>query len=99
MPSRPTTAVAPAHSPAWMVQVWISWVLAFGSMLFAIWLIQGDLWMKGFLFIGLVFTVGSTFSLSKTLRDLHESERVVARVDEARLEQLLAQHDPLKPAI
>ncbi len=38
----------------------------------------------------------SSISLSKTVRDQHEAPHVVARVDEARFERLLAEHDPYK---
>jgi hypothetical protein len=34
-----------------------------------------DLWIKGFIIMGLFFTVGSTFTLAKTIRDRHESRR------------------------
>lgn len=88
---------APVHSPAWVAQTWLSWALAFGGTLLGIYALPGDFWVKGFLAMGLLFTVGSTFSLAKTLRDLHEQGRLVARIDEARLEKMLSEHDPLKP--
>lgn len=47
--------------------------------------------------MGLLFSVGSTISLSKTLRDVHESNQVLNRVDEAKLEKFLAEYDPFKP--
>ena len=100
MPARPTAAAAHnTHSPAWVAQVWISWTLAFGCMLLGIWFLPSDVWVKGFLAMGLVFSVGSSFSLAKTLRDVHESDRLVARIDDARLEKMLSEHDPLKPAL
>ena len=33
-----------------------------------------DVWTKGFLGMGLLFTIGSCFSLAKTVRDDHEAE-------------------------
>jgi len=39
-------------------------------------------------------SVGSTFSLAKTSRDVYESKRLVSRVDEAKLEKMLTEHDP-----
>jgi len=44
--------------------------------------------------MGLAFSIGSTISLSKTIRDIHESQRILSRVDEAKLEKLLAEYDP-----
>jgi hypothetical protein len=91
--------VQPAHSPAWIAQTWISFVLSFGATIIGIYAMPGDLWVKGFMAMGLVFTVGSSISLSKTLRDQHESERLTARIDDARVSKLIAEHDPLKPAV
>ena len=52
--------------------------------------------VKGFMGMGMAFSIGSTFSLAKTMRDLHESRRLTARIDEAKVEKLLSQHDVLK---
>lgn len=55
-----------------------------------------DGWTKGYLGMGLAFTVGSTLSLAKTTRDIHESDRLTSRIDEARVERILSEHHPLK---
>jgi hypothetical protein len=55
-----------------------------------------DGWTKGFMGMGLAFSVGSTISLTKTQRDIHESKKLTARIDEARVERILAEHDHLK---
>ena len=39
--------------------------------------------------MGLYFTVSSAFALAKTLRDAHESQRIVAKISEARTEKML----------
>ena len=88
--------VQPAHSSAWVAQVWISFVLSFGGTLLGVYAMPGDLWIKGFMAMGLFFTVGSAISLSKTLRDQHESQRLSARIDDARVSKLIAEHDPLQ---
>lgn len=81
---------APEHSAAWIFQTWASFFLSTGVTSIGILYLPVDLWIKGFLGMGLLFTVGSTLSLAKTLRDLHESKKVLARVDEAKLQKLLA---------
>jgi hypothetical protein len=40
--------------------------------------------------------VTSAFTLAKCIRDHQESTEVVSRVDQARLDKLLAEHDPFK---
>jgi hypothetical protein len=46
--------------------------------------------------MGLMFSIGSTVSLSKTIRDQEEAKRMLSRIDEAKLERLLADYDPFK---
>ena len=94
-----TTAIPTAHSSAWVVQTWASWVLAVGVTAMGIWFLPVDGWMKAFLGMGVLFTVGSTFSLAKTVRDVHEQQRIVSRIDEARMTKLLAEVDPLSPKL
>lgn len=91
--------IQPAHSSGWVIQTWLSWVLAVGVTAMGIWFLPVDGWMKAFLGMGLVFTVGSTFSLAKTLRDMHEQQRIVSRIDEARMTKLLTEVDPLHPKV
>jgi len=99
MMSTRVTEVVPAHSGAWVVQTWLSFALAFGATLIGVWCLPVDYWVKAFMAMGIVFLVGSTFSLSKTLRDAHEAQRLISRVDDARVSKLIAEHDPLKPAL
>ncbi len=92
-----TLAVPQTHSAAWVAQVWISFVVSTGITLMGIWFLPTDLWIKAFLGMGLLFSVGSSLSLAKTLRDAHEAQRVHARIDEARFHRLVTEHDPLSP--
>ncbi len=89
----------PTHSAAWVAQTWISFVVAVGITGMGIWFLPVDTWVKAFMGMGLLFTVGSTFSLSKTVRDQHEAESLRKRIDEARVNRIIAEHDPLKPAV
>lgn len=41
-----------------------------------------------------LFLVASTFTLAKVVRDQQEAATVRVRVDEARLEKLIAEHNP-----
>lgn len=87
------------HSSAWVAQTWISFVLAVGVTAMGIWFLPVDVWVKAFMAMGLLFSIGSTFSLAKTVRDQHESESLRKRIDDARLSRMIAEHDPLKPAM
>ncbi len=87
------------HSSAWIAQTWISFVIAVGITAMGIWFLPVDSWVKAFMGMGLLFTVGSTFSLAKTVRDQHEALSIKQRIDDARVSRLIAEHDPLKPAL
>lgn len=84
------------HSSAWIFQAWASFTISVAAMTIGILYTPVDNWVKGYLGMGLLFSVGSTFSLSKTVRDLHESNKLLSRVDEVKLEKILAEHDPFK---
>ena len=84
------------HSSAWIVQAWASFIISLSATTIGIVYLPVDGWIKGYLGMGLTFTVGSTLSMAKTVRDVHESKKLTARVDEARVERLLAEHHPLK---
>ena len=57
-----------------------------------------DRWTRAFLAVGTLFLVSSCFTLAKCVRDQQEASTVRVRVDEARVEKLLAEHDPFRTA-
>ncbi|WP_204106084.1 MULTISPECIES: YiaA/YiaB family inner membrane protein [Spirulina sp. CCY15215] len=83
------------HSTAWIVQTWATFVISLTGMTLGILNLPVDNWIKGFMGMGLTFTVGSTLSLAKTSRDMHESKRITSRIDEARVEKILSEHGTL----
>ncbi|MBD1850332.1 YiaA/YiaB family inner membrane protein [Leptolyngbya sp. FACHB-711] len=87
---------AQSHSQAWIIQTWLSFAISTSATAIGILYLPVDGWVKGYLGMGMAFTLGSTISLTKTVRDEHESKRLLAKVDEARVEKLLAEHHPLR---
>jgi hypothetical protein len=81
---------------AWIFQVWASFIISTSATALGIAYLPVDAWVKGFMGMGLTFTVGSSFTLSKTIRDNHEAAKINARIDEAKVEKLLSEHHPLK---
>lgn len=81
---------------AWILQVWLSFIIAVSATIAGIIYLPVDNWIKGYMGMGLVFTIGSSFTLAKTIRDQKESGQILARVEEARVEKLLAENSPLK---
>lgn len=83
------------HSNAWIFQSWVSFILAVSATGIGIFYLPVDGWVKGYMGMGLGFTMGATFSLAKTTRDLHEARKLTYRIEEARAEKLLKEHHPL----
>ncbi|WP_250122014.1 YiaA/YiaB family inner membrane protein [Chroococcidiopsis sp. CCMEE 29] len=83
------------HSTAWIVQAWASFIVALSATSVGIIYLPVDNWVKRFMGMGLAFSVGSTFSVAKTTRDLHAARKLAYRLDEARTEKILKEHNPL----
>lgn len=81
------------HSPAWVFQTWISFFLSITATSLGIIYLPVNLWVKSFMGMGLAFTVHSTVSLTKTQRDLHESKKVVSKIEAAKVEKILSEHN------
>ncbi|MEU0516170.1 YiaA/YiaB family inner membrane protein [Streptosporangium sp. NPDC006007] len=52
--------------------------------------------VRAFPAIGVLYVVTSAFTLAKCVRDRQELTDVTTRVDQARLERFLTEHDPFK---
>ena len=94
MPTK--TDSATKNTTAFAAQAAISFGAALFAMLVAIYFMDADPWIKGFLALGTLYLTTSTFTLAKVVRDMQEDSTTVHRLDQARLDKLLAQHDPYK---
>jgi hypothetical protein len=81
---------------AFEVQAALSFAVSVLAIGLAIAFIPADPWIRGVLAIGVLYAVTSTFTLAKIVRDKQESSTVISRMDQARLERLLAEHDPYR---
>lgn len=82
-----------SDSPAWQFQVWASFIIAVSTTGVGIYALPVDVWMRAFLGMGLLFSVGSTLSLAKTMRDKHEQAKLIGKISEAKTEKLLREYD------
>lgn len=89
-----TTPIQRPVTTAFYVQAALSFGLALGSVAIGIAWLPMNGWQRGFLALGLVFLVSSTFTLSKCVRDRQETQEVTHRVDQARIEKIISEHDP-----
>ncbi|MGK7877848.1 MAG: YiaA/YiaB family inner membrane protein [Xenococcaceae cyanobacterium] len=83
------------HSSAWVIQTWVSFIISISATSIGIIYLPVDPWIKGFMGMGLAFSIGSTVSLTKTQRDLHEGKKLTSKIEEAKVEKILAEHNTL----
>lgn len=80
-------------SPAWIAFVQICFAISLGGTALGVIFLPVNLWVKGYLGMGLLFTVGSTIILSKTLRDQHEARKLIKRIRDAKTEKILTEFE------
>jgi hypothetical protein len=83
-------------TPAYFAQAVASFGISLTAVSIGIMYLPVGAWIRAFLAVGLLYVVTSAFTLAKCVRDQQESSTVVKRVDQARLDKLLADHDPFK---
>lgn len=82
----------PIHSGGWVAQVWIAFGVSVFAGLIGIYFLDADPWVRAFLALAFTMAISSSISLSKTLRDIHEADRIVKRIDDAKVTRLLSEH-------
>lgn len=83
---------------AYYIQSAIAFAVSFGATLLGIVYLPLTTWQRAFLAVAMVFLVTSCFNLAKVVRDAHEAQQIRHRVDEARLDKMFVEHNPLKTA-
>ncbi len=87
---------APLHTrttAAFYAQAAVSFAVSVTAAAIGIAYLPIGAWPRAFLGIGLLYTVTSTFTLAKCVRDRQEETAAVSRIDQVRLDQLLAEQD------
>lgn len=84
------------NTNAFYLQAAISFGIALLTMVLAIIYLPVDPWVRAFLAIGTLYLTTSAFTLAKCVRDAQENQYVVSRLDQARVDKILAEHDPFR---
>ncbi|WP_328539609.1 YiaA/YiaB family inner membrane protein [Streptomyces sp. NBC_00344] len=90
------TPVKQQNTAAYYGQAVASFAIALAAMTLGVLNLDVDVWVRAFLGLGLLYLTTSAFTLAKVVRDRQEAGQIVSRVDQARLEKLLAEHDPFQ---
>jgi hypothetical protein len=91
-----TTTTRTKASAAYVAQASLAFGISFVGIGIGIgiYALPLDVWQRGFLGMSMLFLVTSTFTLAKVVRDQHEAATISGRIDQARMEKLLSEHDP-----
>ena len=81
------------NTAAWNIQVWLSFGVSMALTLGGIAVLPVDYWIRGYLLMGMLFTIGSAFTLSKTVRDNAESTRLRNRMKAAKTDKVLREFE------
>lgn len=84
-----TTQTTAQHSTAWVGFTYASFIGALAMVAAGILFMPIDVWLKGYLAMGIVMLIQSCVTLTKTARDRFEGSRLVNRIEDARAERLL----------
>ena len=85
-----TTPSNRPHSRSWTTFSYVSFLASLAMAGLGILLLPVDLATRGYLAMGMAMLVQSSFILAKTLRDEHEVTLLHKRIEDARVEELLA---------
>ncbi|GAA3378150.1 YiaA/YiaB family inner membrane protein [Streptomyces sannanensis] len=90
------TPVKQQNTAAYYGQAVASFAVALAATALGILNLDTDVWVRAFLGVAVLYLTTSAFTLAKVVRDRQEAGQIVSRVDQARLEKLLAEHDPFQ---
>ncbi|MFI0240767.1 YiaA/YiaB family inner membrane protein [Streptomyces sp. NPDC016845] len=91
------TPVKQQNTAAFYGQAIASFALALTAVSVGIYSLDVSGWIRAFLAVSMLYLTTSAFTMAKVVRDRQEAGQIVSRVDQARLEKILADHDPFKP--
>ena len=77
------------HSAAWIFFTYVSFATSVGMVAIGVLFAPVDIWVKAYLAMGAALLIQSCITMTKTLRDVHESSKLVNRIEDARAERLL----------
>jgi len=80
------------NTQAFYAMAWIGFVISLLGMISALIYLEADVAIKGFIIISYLFSVSSCFTVAKVIRDRHEANKLITRVETAKTERFLNEH-------
>lgn len=80
------------NTKSFQVMAWIAFVVSSSGMLIGLFYLNADFAMTGFLVMAYLFSMVSCLTLAKVVRDKHESDKFINKVENAKTEKFLAEN-------
>ena len=77
------------NTKSFYTMAWLSFAISAAGMTSGLMYLEAELAMKGFLIMSYLFTLTSCFTLAKVVRDKHEAEKFINKVEVAKTEKFL----------
>jgi len=81
------------HSGAWVAFNYANLAIALALTIGGVLFLPIDIWIKGYMLMGIAMLLSSSISVTKTIRDVQESSRLLNKIEDAKTEQLLMRMD------
>lgn len=78
-----------SHSSYWLFYVKVAFAISLLAMALGIVFLPASIVVQGYFALNSLFMVSTTITLVKTLRDDHESQRLIHRISEAKTNKIL----------
>ena len=84
------------HSGSWIAFTYASFFASSAMVALGILFAPIDIWIKAYFAMGAALLVQASIVVTKTLRDVHESGKLVNRLEDAKAERLLMEIERTK---
>lgn len=81
-----------SNSASWLMYVKTSFAISLVAMATSIVFMPGSFETKAYLAICALFMLSSTITISKTMRDEHESKRLMNKISDAKTQQIIKEY-------
>ena len=82
------------NSSGWNFFVRASFAVSAAAMAIGIFFMPAELWVKGYLAMGSLYLMASTFMVAKTVRDEFEASKLANQINDAKTEKMLKDYLP-----
>lgn len=80
-----------SNTKSFDTMAWISFVVSISGMAIGLYYLKADPAMTGFLTMAYLFSLASCLTLSKVVRDKHEADKFINKMENAKTEKFLAE--------